>query len=93
LLPDVPTASESGLREFENTGWFGLFAPAGTPQDVISKIHLDTVKALGESQMKARLYVQGMNAVANSPAQFAALMDAESTRWEAVVKNRNIATN
>jgi tripartite-type tricarboxylate transporter receptor subunit TctC len=93
LLPDVPTASESGLRDFENTGWFGLFAPAGTPQDVVSKIHLDTVKLLGESQMKARLYVQGMNAVANTPAQFSALMDAESTRWEAVVKNRNISTN
>jgi tripartite-type tricarboxylate transporter receptor subunit TctC len=93
LLPDVPTVAESGLLGFENTGWFGMLAPAGTPQDVISKIQQDTAKVLAESETKARLYVQGMAAVGNTPAEFTKAMDEESKRWETVVKNRNISTN
>jgi tripartite-type tricarboxylate transporter receptor subunit TctC len=93
LLPNVPTVAESGLPGFENTGWFGMLAPAGTPPDVISKIQQDTAKVLAESETKGRLYVQGMSAVGNTPAEFAKAMDAESTRWETVVKNRNISAN
>jgi tripartite-type tricarboxylate transporter receptor subunit TctC len=93
LLPDVPTVAESGLPGFENTGWFGLLAPAGTLQDVLSKIQRDTAKVLAESETKGRLYVQGMTPVANSAAEFTKAMDAESKRWENVVKNRNISTN
>lgn len=92
-LPDVPTVAESGLPEFENTGWFGLLAPAGTPKDIISKIYLDTSKALADSDTKARLYVQGMTPVGNSPVEFSQAMDAESKLWANVVKNRNITAN
>ena len=92
-LPDVPTVAESGLPGFENTGWFGLFATAGTPQAIIDKIQLDTVKVLAESDTKARLYVQGMTAVGNTPAEFSKAMDAESRLWATVVKNRKITTN
>ena len=90
-LPDVPTVSESGLPGFESYGWFGLFAPAGTPADVIAKVHRDTAKVLGETETKARLYVQGMSPVANTPAAFAKQMDAELVRWGQVVKNRKLA--
>ena len=93
LLPDVPTVAESGLPGFENTGWFGLLAPAGTQQDVIAKIQRDTAKVLGETETKARLYVQGMTGVGNTSAEFGKAMEAESSRWESVVKNRNITTN
>jgi tripartite-type tricarboxylate transporter receptor subunit TctC len=93
LLPDVPTVAESGLPGFENTGWFGLLAPAGTQQDVITKIQRDTAKVLNETETKARLYVQGMTPVGNTPAEFTKAMEAESGRWESVVKNRNITTN
>ncbi|WP_066705674.1 Bug family tripartite tricarboxylate transporter substrate binding protein [Curvibacter delicatus] len=92
-LPDVPTVSESGVPGFENSGWFGFFAPAGTPQDILSKIQSDTAKVLAESDTKARLYVQGMTPVGNTSAEFAKAMDAESKLWAAVVKNRNITTN
>ena len=68
LLPDVPTVAESGLPGFENTGWFGLFAPAGTPPDVLAKIQRDTLKVLAATDFKARLYVQGMAPVGNTPA-------------------------
>ncbi len=90
-LPDVPTVSESGLPGFESYGWFGLFAPAGTPADVIAKVHRDTAKVLGETETKARLFVQGMSPVANTPAEFNRQMDAELVRWGQVVKNRKLS--
>ncbi|MDQ2736250.1 MAG: tripartite tricarboxylate transporter substrate binding protein [Pseudomonadota bacterium] len=93
LLPDVPTAAESGLPGFENTGWFGLFAPVGTPQAVLEKIQHDTVKALASTDIKARLYVQGMSPVGNTPAEFAKAMDQESSHWAAVVKSRKLSVN
>jgi len=92
-LPNVPTASESGLPGFENAGWFGLFAPASTPKAVLARIQRDTAAVLNETQTKARLYVQGMAPVGNSSAEFAAAAKAESKRWATVVKERKLATN
>ena len=92
-LPDLPTVAESGLPGFENTGWFGLLAPAGTPKDIIAQVQRDTVKVLNETDTKARLYVQGMAPVGNTSAEFAKAMDLESVRWATVVKNRKLSTN
>jgi tripartite-type tricarboxylate transporter receptor subunit TctC len=92
-MPDVPTASESGLPGFESTGWFGLFAPAGTPKNVLAKIEKDVTEALQETDIKARLYVQGMKPVGNSSEEFAADLRDENKRWSTVVKERRIATN
>jgi tripartite-type tricarboxylate transporter receptor subunit TctC len=92
-LPDVPTVAESGLPGFENTGWFGFLAPAGTPQGILSKIQIDTAKVLAESDTKARLFVQGMTPVGNTPAEFSKAMDAESRQWATLVKNRKITTD
>jgi tripartite-type tricarboxylate transporter receptor subunit TctC len=92
-LPEVPTAAESGLPGFENIGWFGLFAPAATPKDVLSKIQHDTAAVLGETDIKARLYVQGMQPVGNSSAEFAAALKDEDKRWAKVVKERHLAAN
>jgi tripartite-type tricarboxylate transporter receptor subunit TctC len=90
LLPEVPTVSEAGLPGFENTGWFGLLAPAGTPADVVGKIHRDTVAVLADTQIKARLHVLGMSPVGSSPAELTRQMDAELVRWADVVKSRNL---
>lgn len=92
-LPDIPTVAESGLPGFENTGWFGLLAPAGTPGDIIAKVQRDTAAVMAETETKARLFVQGMTPIGNTPAEFAATIDAEMVRWATVVKNRNIRTN
>ena len=92
-LPEVPTVSESGLPGFESSGWFGLFAPAGTPQDILARVQRDTVKVLAETDTKARLYVQGMTPVGNTSAEFAKAMDAESLHWAAVVKNRKLGSD
>ena len=93
LLPQVPTIAESGLPGFENTGWFGFMLPAGTPKAIVDKIHRDTVKALNNTEMKARLYVAGMAPVGNSPAEFAAEIAEESKLWARVVKNRGLKAN
>ena len=92
-LPELPTVAESGLPGFENSGWFGLLAPAGTPTEIIAKIQRDTAKVMASTEMKARLYVMGMSPVANSTADFVKQMDAESVRWGTVVTNRKLATN
>ena len=90
-LPDVPTAIEAGLPGFENYGWFGLLAPAGTPADIVAKVQRDTAKVLAETETKARLYVQGMTALASTPAEFGKQMDAELVRWGTVAKNRKLS--
>jgi tripartite-type tricarboxylate transporter receptor subunit TctC len=92
-MPDVPTAHEAGLPNFENIGWFGLFAPAGTPQAVLQKVHRDVAKVMGETEIKARLYVQGMQPVVNSAADFSQQIDNELEGWAKVVAARKIQGN
>ena len=91
-LPDVPAAAET-LPGFENIGWFGLMAPAGTPKEVIDKVYRDTAKILDTTEMRARFYVLGMVPVGNSPAEFAAAIREESGRWAKVVRERKIVVN
>jgi tripartite-type tricarboxylate transporter receptor subunit TctC len=91
-LPDVPTVAET-LPGFENIGWFGLMAPAGTPKEVVDKIYRDTAKILDSTELRARFYVLGMVPVGNSPAQFADAIREESARWAKVVRERKIVVN
>lgn len=92
-MPDLPTAHEAGLPGFENIGWFGLFAPAGTPAAVIQKVQRDTATAMAETQIKARLYVQGLSPVVNSTADFKRQVEQELGRWAKVVAARKLQTN
>ncbi len=86
-LPDVPTVAEAGkLPGFEASSWFGLLAPAGTPADIVSRVQQETAKALNLPAVKERLLSQGAIPSGNTPAEFAALIDAEIKKWEAVVK-------
>jgi tripartite-type tricarboxylate transporter receptor subunit TctC len=92
-LPDLPTAHEAGLPQFENIGWFGLFAPAGTPAAVVQKVQRDVAKVMGETEVKARLYVQGMSPVVNTTAEFTRQVDQELERWAKVVAARKLQAN
>lgn len=92
-LPDVPTVAESGLPGFENTGWFGLFAPAGTPETIVAKIQRDTAKVLASPETRAQLDNLGISPVGNSTAEFISAMDQELARWGVVVKNRGLVAN
>jgi tripartite-type tricarboxylate transporter receptor subunit TctC len=91
-VPDVPAVAET-LPGFENLGWFGLVAPAGTPKAVLDKIHADTVKALQSDDIRKRFNDLGMVPVGNSPAEFAKAMREESARWSKVVKERKLQVN
>ena len=91
-LPDVPAAAET-LPGFENAGWFGLLAPAGTPREVIERVHRDSAKALLTDDFRAKLAQQGMVPVANSPAEFAAAIREESVRWGKVIRERGLVAN
>jgi tripartite-type tricarboxylate transporter receptor subunit TctC len=91
-LPDVPPVADT-LPGFENAGWFGLMAPAGTPREVIDRAHRDSVQILLSEEFKAALAKQGMVPVANTPADFAAAMREESARWARVIRERGLAPN
>ena len=88
-LPGVPPVANT-LAGFENTGWFGLVAPTGTPKDVIRKVYNDTKKALEASDLRARLYVQGLAPVGNTPEEFGRAMKEETVLWAKVVRERKI---
>lgn len=92
-MPELPTAHEAGVPGFENIGWFGLFAPAGTPDAVLQKVHRDTAKVMAETEVKARLFVQGMTPVVNSSADFKRQIDDELKRWAQVVAARKLQQN
>jgi tripartite-type tricarboxylate transporter receptor subunit TctC len=89
-LPNVPTVAET-LAGFENYGWFGIVAPAGTPKEIVDKVYRDTVRALDSTEMRARFFVQGMTIVGNTPTDFERDMRAERARWGTVVKERKIS--
>ena len=86
-LPDVPTVAEAGnLPGFEASSWFGLLAPTGTPPEVVNRLQQETAKALNLPAVKERLVAQGAIPSGNTPTEFARLIDAETTKWAAVVK-------
>lgn len=88
-LPGVPAIAKT-LPGFENTGWFGIVAPTGTSKDIIQKVYQDTKKALESTELKARLYVQGLAPVGNTPEEMGRAMKAESELWARVVRERKI---
>jgi len=88
-LPDVPTVAEVGgdaLKGYEASSWFGLFAPAGTPADVVARVQQETAKALALPAVHERLVSQGAVPVGNTPAAFATFIEAETKKWAHVVK-------
>ncbi len=91
-LPDVPAASEV-IPGFENAGWFGLMAPAGTPREVIDRVQKDSARILLSEDFRGQLAKQGMAPVANSPAEFTNAIRDESARWAKVIKERGLVAN
>ena len=86
-LPDLPTIAEAGpVKGFDASSWFGLFAPAGTPADIVNRIQQETAKALQSPALKERLLSQGAIPGGQSPAEFAKFITAETQKWAQVVK-------
>ena len=85
----VPTMGEQGFQ-FDAVGWFGLFAPAGTPKAVIDRLHQESVAALNSPDIKERLGALGAEVVASTPEQLADLMQREETRYTKMVRDLQI---
>jgi tripartite-type tricarboxylate transporter receptor subunit TctC len=91
--PDLPTMIEAGFPGFVSILSIGLMAPAGTPGAVIDKIHRDSVKVLADPNVRDKLRNVGMEVIANSPAEFAAAIQAETPQWAKVIKDAGIAAS
>jgi tripartite-type tricarboxylate transporter receptor subunit TctC len=90
VAPEVPTMQEGGLVGYEHTLWYGLFAPAGTPAAVISKISTDVAKVLAANDVRDRFTSMGIETVGNSPAEFNQFFQAELNKWAKVIKATGI---
>ena len=89
-FPDLPTLSDSGVPGFECTSWFGLFAPAKTPADVVSKLGSETRKALADNDLKKKFAEQGIEARGSTQDELAKYMGDESARYAKVIQEANI---
>jgi tripartite-type tricarboxylate transporter receptor subunit TctC len=89
-LPNVPTFGEMGLKEPNDPAWYGLVAPAGTPDDVIAKLNAAAVKALQDKDFVQRLRTAGAEPSGNTPAQHAAEIKKEFDKMKTLVKVQNI---
>jgi tripartite-type tricarboxylate transporter receptor subunit TctC len=91
LAPELPTVAEAGVPDFDVTGWFAFFVPARTSRGIVEKIYIDTVTALSDPTVKAKLENVGMVAIGSTPEELAVLLKAETEKWSAVIKEANIA--
>jgi tripartite-type tricarboxylate transporter receptor subunit TctC len=89
-LPNVPTMAESGISGQESTTFTGVLVPAGTPQQIVNKLHAETVKILALPEVKEQLYKLGSDAVGDTPAQFATRIKEEIALWATVIADANI---
>ena len=90
LLPDVPSLSEAGVRDFEAVAWFGILAPPATPREVVNRLNAEIVKALSAPDLRQRLVDGGSEVIGNSPEAADKFLQNEIARWGAVVKSANI---
>jgi len=88
--PELPTIAEAGLPDFEVTSWYALVAPAGTPSGIIDKLNAEMVKALASADVRERLAALGVEAVGNTPSEFAAMQKTETARWAKLAKEANL---
>lgn len=85
LLPDAPTVAEAGLPGFDVTSWYGMFAPAATPRDIVNKVNADIAASLSTPDMKERLASSGAEPAPTSPEDLGRLVREEIAKWSKVV--------
>jgi tripartite-type tricarboxylate transporter receptor subunit TctC len=90
LLPDLPTVPEAGLPSYSAGSWYGFLAPAGTPADVMNRLNAEVRTALGHPELQKQLGTQGMEPLAMSREQFAALLREDFDKWGKLIREANI---
>jgi tripartite-type tricarboxylate transporter receptor subunit TctC len=89
-LPDVPTMSDEGVTGYEVLNWFGVFAPAGTPKEIVDRLAVEAAAMFNDPTTSEMLKGEGADPIASSPAEFAAFVRAEIKKWDEVGKAANI---
>jgi len=89
-MPDLPTVSEAGVLGFQSGSWQGLLAPAGTPGDIVAKLHDAVVKVLNDPDMTRHLADQGAEVVGSTPEEFATFIRDDTRKWAEIVKETGI---
>jgi len=92
-LPGIPTLADTGLPGFNSSSWYGVLAPSGTPRDIVRKLNGVIVKSLATRDMKDTLRGMGLEAVGNSPDEFAETIRTELPKWAKVVKTAGATAN
>ena len=85
-MPDIPTLDEVGLKGFDSVGWNGVFAPAGTPRDIIARVQTEIVAVLRIPEIREGLIAQGAEPVGNTAEEFGAWVRTEVEKWRKVVR-------
>ena len=88
--PEFPTVAESGVPGYEHTSWVGLLAPAKTPRPIIARLNAESARIVSSPQMKTLMLREGLDAVGNSPDEFAAIIKTEVAKWMKLVKAAGI---
>jgi tripartite-type tricarboxylate transporter receptor subunit TctC len=86
-LPGVPTVSESGVPGYEINNWYGIFVPAGTPEDIIRRLNAAVIKAVQNPEVRAKLIAAGLEPMWSTPAEFSAYVRSETTKWGKIVRD------
>lgn len=84
--PDVPTMAEAGVPGYESIGWFGVVAPAGTPEPIIERLNKEVRSALEAPEVREKVLATGMEPLTNTPREFAAMIRDETAKWAKVIK-------
>jgi tripartite-type tricarboxylate transporter receptor subunit TctC len=90
IAPDLPAIAEAGLPGFDMTNWYGMFVPAATPRDVVTKLQQETSRVLNLPELKQRLAAEGMTVVASTPDEFARFLAHETAKYTRVIERANI---
>jgi tripartite-type tricarboxylate transporter receptor subunit TctC len=90
LLPDVPSIAEQGLPGFESTNWNGILAPAGTPREIIMKLHDEILRRALAPEEREKLMRDGYAISGLGPEQYAAFLREETAKWAKVIKAGNV---
>ena len=90
LLPEVPTLAEAGMPAFDRYTWFGMFAPAGTPADIVRKVQAEVVAALRSPDLRERFDAVGAEPVGSTPEAFVERIRSDAVRWAEVIRTANV---
>lgn len=92
-LPNVPTAKEAGIDNFEVVNWYGLLAPAGTPRDIINRLNEEWVRIVATGDTKEKLQKAGTDPLSCTPEKFSEVIKAEIVRWGKVIKDAKLSVD